>query len=59
MNQTALAVWRSCDGSKTTRQIARRLTEQYEVTRERALDHVEQLLVLFAEGQLLDSETPA
>jgi hypothetical protein len=59
LNQTALAVWRSCDGISTTRQIAERLTEQYDVTPERALDHVEQLLLLFAEGGLLDAEVRA
>lgn len=55
LNQTALAVWAKLDGSTTTRQIAENLTQTYEVEFEDALDHVEELLVLFAELKLLES----
>jgi len=56
-NETAFAVWQMCDGHTTTRQIAQHLAEEYEVDARRALDHVEQLLTLFADGNLLEVET--
>ncbi len=56
LNETALIVWRWCDGRTTTLQIARGLTRQYDVSLEIALDHVEQLLVLFAEAGLVEVE---
>lgn len=56
LNETALIVWRWCDGRTTTLQIARGLTRQYDVGLEIALDHVEQLLVLFAEAGLVEVE---
>ncbi len=55
LNQTALAVWNKLDGAATTREIAEGLTQTYEVEFEDALDHVEELLVLFAELNLLES----
>ncbi len=55
-NETALVVWRSCDGARPTRDIALELTKEYEVSLDEALDHVDQLMVLFAELGLL--ETP-
>jgi PqqD family protein of HPr-rel-A system len=59
LNQTAYTVWRQCDGRATTRQIARRQTAAYDVDVDTALDHVEQLIMLLAESQLLDlSEQP-
>ena len=54
LNQTALAVFRRCDGRTTTRQLAESLTKTYRVAFEAALDHVEQLVALFAASQLLD-----
>ncbi len=54
LNETALAVWRRCDGRTATTQIARHLTRRYDVGFEVALDHVEQLLVLFAETGLVE-----
>lgn len=56
LNETALIVWRWCDGRTTTLQIACGLTRQYDVGLEIALDHVEQLLVLFAEAGLVEVE---
>jgi hypothetical protein len=55
LNETALSVWRWCDGRATTRRIARRQTRSYDVDFETALDHVEQLVMLFVESGLLDS----
>jgi hypothetical protein len=53
MNATALAVWRQCDGRATTRQIAQEQVRRFEVEFDSALDHVEQLVALFAESRLL------
>ncbi len=54
LNQTALAVWRACDGRASTHQIAKQLTETYDVDMETAFDHVEQLVMMFTDSQLLD-----
>lgn len=56
LNQTALLVLRQCDGRTTTRQIARTLTQAYDVAFDAALDHVDQLMALFAELHLLDAQ---
>lgn len=48
LNETALEIWRSCDGSTTTREIARRLSSRYDVDPEEALDHVEETIAMFA-----------
>jgi PqqD family protein of HPr-rel-A system len=53
LNQTALVVWRLCDDRRSTRELAQELTQAYEVDFERALDHVEQILVRLAEAGLL------
>lgn len=57
LNETAHAVWRRCDGRKTTRQIATALTGEYDVDFDRALDDTEQLLVFFGEAGLTENET--
>lgn len=54
LNQSALDVWQRCDGRKTTLDLAHRLTETYEIDEETALDHVEQLVAMFAEANLLE-----
>ncbi len=54
LNQTALAVWRKCDGRATIREIAELLTQAYDVEFETALEHVEQLVLLFGQSHLLD-----
>ncbi len=54
LNQTALSVWRACDGKATTRQIAERLTDEYDLAFDMALDHVEQLVPRLAESQLFE-----
>ena len=53
LNQTALDVWRLCDGRRSTREIAEELTNSYDVDFDRALDHVEQVLVRLGEAGLL------
>ena len=54
MNQTALAVWRSCNGRTTTREIAAQFTQKYEVEFETAHDDVEQLVAFFGQSGLLN-----
>jgi len=53
LNQTALAVWKRCDGAATTLQIAWQLVDAYDIQIETALDHVHELLAVFAESDLL------
>lgn len=53
LNETALMVWRLCDGQRSTHCLAEELVTNYEVDFERALDHVEQILVRLAEAKLL------
>lgn len=55
-NETALAVWRLCDGTATTADMARRLTEHYDIDLDTALDHVEQIVTVLADSQLLIPE---
>lgn len=59
LNETAMDVWRSCDGQRTTRQIATQMTDVYEIDFEDALDHVDQLVARFAELNLLELGTDA
>lgn len=54
LNQSALAVWQQCDGRKTTIDLAHLLTETYAIDQETVLDHVEQLVAMFAEANLLE-----
>ena len=56
LNETALLVWRLCDGETTTRQIAQHLTDAYDVGFNTALDHIEQILVVLTDARLLTSE---
>lgn len=55
LNQTALAIWRQCDGRTSTRQIAEVMTVGYEIDVDTALDHVEQMLILLAEANLFEA----
>jgi len=54
LNQTALTVFRRCDGLTTMRQVAESLTNTYHVAMDSALDHVEHLVGVFAASSLLD-----
>ena len=53
LNETALEVWRQCDGQRTTRDIAAGLTETFDVDFDTALDHVEELVTVLAESNLV------
>ncbi len=53
LNKTALRIWRSCDGQHTTRQIADEQVAEFEVTQAKALDDVEQTVMLLAEAGIL------
>ncbi len=59
LNQTALAVYRRCDGQTKMRQVAESLTRTYHVAFDSALDQVEQLVGLFAASSLLEVEDNA
>ncbi len=54
LNKTAVAVWHLCDGEATTRQIAGRMAEAWDVDTEDALDYVDQLVARFAEMQIAE-----
>ena len=54
LSQGALNVWQQCDGNRTTKALAHRQTEIFDIEFETALDHVEQLVALFAESGLLN-----
>ncbi len=54
LNQTALAVFRNCDGRTTMRQVAESLSETYDVAPEDALAHVEHIVAMFSHSRLLD-----
>ncbi len=56
LSQGALNVWQQCDGNRTTKALAHRQTEIFDIDFETALDHVEQLVALFAEAGLLNLE---
>jgi PqqD family protein of HPr-rel-A system len=53
MNETALSIWRSCDGTTTARQLAEYLTGNYDVPFQSAIEDVEQVVAAFAHADLL------
>jgi len=53
MNETALTVWQACDGRSTTRQVAARLVQMYDVPFETAIEDVEQCIAALAHAGLL------
>lgn len=55
LNRTALAVWHQCDGKMSMVEIARVLSDSFDIDRDTALDDVEQLVAIFAEAGLLES----
>jgi hypothetical protein len=59
LNETALFIWRRCDGRTTTRQIAAQLVETFDADFDRALDHVEQVVAVFAAAGLFEPPNPA
>ena len=54
LNETALVVWRACDGQASAHDIARQLVDSFEVEFDTALDHVDQLVAMFAKTDLLE-----
>ncbi len=59
LNETAVCVWRSCDGQATMRRIVEQMIAGYDVDSEDALDYVYQLVALFAESDLLELDSGA
>ncbi len=53
LNETALFIWRQCDGRQDARRIARGLAKRYDVSLESAVEHVERMLRELAERQLV------
>ncbi len=53
MNETALAVWRACDGRQTTHDVADQLANVYAAPADVLLDDVEQLITAFARADLV------
>ena len=53
LNQTALFVWRACDGGRDAREIAERLVEVYDVSIEDAVRHVARMLREFLQRRLI------
>jgi hypothetical protein len=54
LNETALDVWRHCDGRATSYQVAQRHSEACDIDFATVLDHVEQVVALFAENGLFE-----
>lgn len=59
LNETALFIWRRCDGEHPVRCIAEELAAGYDVTIEEALQHVNQLLADLGDQGLLVNSTLA
>lgn len=53
MNETALFVWRCCDGHGTAGEIAAKLADLFDVGRSEARQHVNRILGEFAERRLV------
>ncbi len=53
LNLTAYFVWRACDGRATIGQIARSLTESFDVSYEEAGEHAERIVTEFLERGLV------
>ncbi|MCP4592736.1 MAG: HPr-rel-A system PqqD family peptide chaperone [bacterium] len=59
LNETALSVWKACDGKATNLQLAERITREYSVPFERAVEDVEQTIAAFARTGLVTEAVPA
>ncbi len=53
LNETALFIWRQCNARQDASQIAERLTDMYNVSRDEALECVERLLETLRERKLI------
>jgi PqqD family protein of HPr-rel-A system len=54
LNETAFAVWRQCDGRRSTRHIAEHQAELWDVDPGTALSDVEQVVAVLLERGLLE-----
>jgi PqqD family protein of HPr-rel-A system len=54
LNATALNVWRACDGTQATDDVARDLAERFDVAPPVVLQDIEQLLAAFARAGLVE-----
>jgi len=55
LNETALMIWQSCDGTHDTDSITKRLTAEYDVSKTEARTHTENTLIRLRECALLES----
>ena len=53
LNETALFIWRQCDGRRAAYCVAEQLAEIYEISVESALQHVQRMLSEFHERRLV------
>ena len=53
LNETALFIWRQCQGQQDVRQMAELLSKTYDISAESALAHVERVLRELQERQLI------
>ncbi len=56
LNETALFIWRQCDGANDMEAIAVALAHVYEVTMQEAVGHVERIIAEFEERRLVKVE---
>lgn len=56
LNETAMLIWRGLESGKTTAEIAREITERYEVTTEHAMASVERLVKSLSAHRLLQAD---
>ncbi|MEK6677060.1 MAG: HPr-rel-A system PqqD family peptide chaperone [Planctomycetota bacterium] len=54
LNETAMFVWKQCDGVQTNDDIAVRISDVYDVTQNEALEHVNRVLDEFSQRGLLE-----
>ncbi len=53
LNETALFIWRACDGRRNATRMAARLLQAYDVRPDSALEHVNRMFLQFKERQLV------
>ena len=56
LNETAMLIWRGLESGKTTAEIAREITDRYEVTTEHAMASVERLINSLSAHRLLQAD---
>ena len=56
LNETAMLIWRGLESGKTTAEIAREITDRYEVTTEHAMASVERLVNSLSAHRLLQAD---